>query len=121
VETITVVFKLKIQSGVLRFDNGVMFKLKTMWYIKESKGNSDLLAQEREVWRLILDQKIDDVKARGIKKALKNRIENFTKTLYENLDLSAKNFAKETKEIAQEVGNDEQAFKLKIEKRKPGI
>lgn len=71
-----------IEGGVLRFDSGKMYKMKTTWYTSKGMralcaprvsfmilvgaGNSDLLCQEKDVWNLILNQEIDDVKARGL-------------------------------------------------------
>jgi hypothetical protein len=46
---------------VLRFDDGRMYKIKTSWYSTQTV-NADLICQERIIWQLILNNKMDDVK-----------------------------------------------------------
>jgi len=86
-----------------------MYKIKSSWYTKQTT-NSDLICQERNVWKLILDNKMDDVKAyfachadgiiieetsspttekRSIP-LLRKKIDRFSKQLYDNLEAKAK-------------------------------
>lgn len=54
---------LKDTEGfVVRFDNGHMVKLKCDWYVQIHKAKERIL-QDRHIVELILDQKLDDVKA----------------------------------------------------------
>jgi len=77
------------EGCVLRLDSGAMYKIKTLFYTNSNKGNSDLLAQEWQVWALILNQKIDDIKATAIKRALRNRITQFEIKIYHQLQMTA--------------------------------
>ena len=74
--------KEKVEGYVLRLKNGLTFKLKSKFYF-ESTVNCDLIAQNWQIWRLILKENIDDFKSSLIKKVLKNRVENFTKIFTE--------------------------------------
>ena len=50
------------EGFVVRFDNGHMVKLKCDWYVQIHKAKERIL-QDRHIAELILDQKLDDVKA----------------------------------------------------------
>lgn len=50
------------EGFVVRFDNGHMVKLKCDWYVQIHKAKERIL-QDRHIVELILDQKLDDVKA----------------------------------------------------------
>lgn len=95
--------------------NGRMYKIKTLFYVNAGKGDSDLLAQEHTIWKLILGEKIDDYKASGIKKALKNRVEKFSALLLKNIQETAERFAKQVDEMKQGDFNSELAKKPEIE------
>jgi hypothetical protein len=82
-----------------------MYKLKTLWFAMQGRGNSDLLCQEREVWSLILSQKIDDVKSQGIQRALKNRVDKFTKELYSQLEITANRISQDVEKLKAEGHN----------------
>ena len=94
------------EGCVLRLDNGDMYKIKTLFYTNMGKGNSDLLAQEWQVWQLILKQKIDDVKSSAIQRALKNRISQFETKLYNSLQDTADRIAEETNQIRNTLPDD---------------
>lgn len=81
-----------VEGCVLGMDSGKMYKIKTLFYVKTGKGDSDLLAQEHTIWKLILGEKIDDYKASGIQKALKYRIEKFSSKLLKNIQETSDNF-----------------------------
>lgn len=51
-----------LEGFVVRFDNGHMVKLKCDWYVQIHKAKEKIL-QDRHIVELILDQKLDDVKA----------------------------------------------------------
>jgi len=54
--------KIDIEGIVIRFDDGRMYKLKTDWYFSKRKKEKQeySLNSERNIWRLILEQTIDD-------------------------------------------------------------
>jgi len=50
-----------IEGYVIVFENGEMYKLKTNWYVERSKKIAgSFTGSEKELWKLILEQKIDD-------------------------------------------------------------
>lgn len=51
-----------LEGFVVRFDDGHMIKLKCSWYVQIHKAKEDIL-QDRNIVELILDEKLDDVKA----------------------------------------------------------
>jgi RNA ligase len=51
-----------VEGFVVRFDDGHMLKLKCDWYIQIHKAKEAIL-QDRNIVELILDEKLDDVKA----------------------------------------------------------
>jgi hypothetical protein len=96
-----------------------MYKVKTLWFIQKQGGNSDLLCQEREIWSLILSQKIDDVKAKAIERALKNRIEKFTRELYQELEQTAKRIETEVLELKAKSDGKRDEFQEFIKAKLP--
>ena len=51
-----------LEGYVIRFDDGHMLKLKCQWYLQIHKAKEAIL-QDRNIVELILDKKLDDVKA----------------------------------------------------------
>jgi RNA ligase len=51
-----------VEGFVVRFDDGHMLKLKCHWYLQIHKAKEAIL-QDRNIVELILDEKLDDVKA----------------------------------------------------------
>jgi RNA ligase len=51
-----------LEGFVVRFDDGHMLKLKCHWYLQIHKAKEAIL-QDRNIVELILDEKLDDVKA----------------------------------------------------------
>jgi RNA ligase len=51
-----------VEGFVVRFDNGQMLKLKCDWYVQIHKAKEAIL-QDRNIVELILDDKLDDIKA----------------------------------------------------------
>ncbi|EGG19226.1 hypothetical protein DFA_02011 [Cavenderia fasciculata] len=52
-----------IEGYILRFDSGHVYKMKCEWYFDLSKSSSINLNQEKDIWMLILDKKLDDTVA----------------------------------------------------------
>lgn len=51
-----------LEGFVVRFDDGHMIKLKCDWYVQIHKAKEAIL-QDRNIVELILDEKLDDIKA----------------------------------------------------------
>ena len=74
-----------IEGFVLRFDDGRMFKVKTIWYREIHDSNLSQLApgkmKENEIWKFILENKIDDVIVSLKTKEIKEKLDNFSDLL----------------------------------------
>jgi len=54
----------EIEGVVVWFENGEAYKIKTDWYIERSKAlTANFSTHEKDLWRLILEGKIDDLGA----------------------------------------------------------
>eukprot|EP01128_Nolandella_sp_AFSM9_P000304 TRINITY_DN10471_c0_g1_i1.p1 TRINITY_DN10471_c0_g1~~TRINITY_DN10471_c0_g1_i1.p1 ORF type:complete len:503 (-),score=108.84 TRINITY_DN10471_c0_g1_i1:100-1608(-) len=52
-----------VEGFVLRFDSGLMLKLKTDWYFSVNHALQNLRSKnERKVWKIVLDEEYDDLK-----------------------------------------------------------
>jgi len=69
-----------IEGFVIRFDDGHMVKIKSEDYLKFHRAR-DAIAQEKNVWALILDAEVDDLKSFLLPEDRK-RIEAFEKVLW---------------------------------------
>lgn len=49
------------EGYIIRFDDGHMLKIKNLWYLQIHKVK-EMVEQEKNVWKMILDESIDDVK-----------------------------------------------------------
>lgn len=105
------------EGFVIRFENGDMFKIKCDWYCQLHK-TLEHIVHEKDVIRLILDEKLDDVKAilpedriksldkfsnilyAGIS-ALTNKVVWSTIELYDNHNGSRKDFALAVKDMKE--------------------
>lgn len=72
------------EGYVIRFQNGYALKIKNPWYLQLHK-TKELLAFEKDVWALVLDEKQDDAKA-FMEQEDKDRIDAFARDLYKALD-----------------------------------
>jgi len=71
---------------VIRFDDdGSMYKVKTDWYFERSKKEKQefTLNSERSIWRIILDQQMDDALVFMNDSHLSKRVKEFEIKLYE--------------------------------------
>jgi hypothetical protein len=51
-----------LEGYVLAFENGEMYKMKCNWYMERSKKMAgSFTGQEKELWNIILENKIDDL------------------------------------------------------------
>ncbi|ELR17647.1 uncharacterized protein ACA1_064320 [Acanthamoeba castellanii str. Neff] len=81
-----------LEGCVLRFDDGAMFKIKTLWYHNLNRGlhmmTKTRTNNEKFMWRIILDHKYDDMKV-YISVDERSRIDRFANDLLTNLEASA--------------------------------
>ncbi|KAH3761106.1 RNA ligase, T4 RnlA family protein [Pelomyxa schiedti] len=87
------VSKEEIEGFVIRFSTGAMYKVKTLWYLKTGRGNSDLVFQERDVWSMVLSGKLDDHKAAVMQQSLRARLDKFSSQLFRNAAVTAQKLA----------------------------
>lgn len=85
------------EGHVIRWFDGHMAKIKSEWYLRIHKSR-DLIANERALVKVILEDNLDDVKSFLIEEDLKEAIE--TEALWNNALL------KKTKELQKRVDND---------------
>lgn len=78
------------EGEVWRFDNGHMLKVKGAWYLQLHK-TLDHLRFEKDVIRLILDEKLDDAKP-FLPDDLLASTDDFSKTIFEGLRKTASDF-----------------------------
>jgi len=80
-----------IEGVVIRFNDGRMYKLKTDWYFSKSKKEKQefSLNSERMIWKLILEQTIDDALSLVNDHLLKTKIEEFQIELYDAIQNKA--------------------------------
>lgn len=69
------------EGYVIRFNDGHMLKVKNMWYLQLHKIKA-LLEFEKDVWRLILDEKHDDLKS-VMEDEDKEKIDAFAKDFHD--------------------------------------
>ena len=81
-----------IEGWIIRFEDGHMLKIKGEWYLKIHK-TKDTLAQEKNVIDLIVNEKIDDVKA-FMQEEDRDRVEKFMHVFWEGVYLSIDSYEK---------------------------
>lgn len=70
------------------------------------------------MWSLVLSQKIDDVKAQAIQRALRLRVEKFTKDLFFEMEATARRCQEEVEKLKQtNATNDD--IRKSIESKPP--
>lgn len=79
-----------IEGYVIKFEQTHEFyKIKSDWYFERSRQDKRLPSQEKEIWLLILDNKMDDLMP-FLNTEMRNRIDKFTQDLYQALETTAK-------------------------------
>lgn len=77
---------------VIRFeDTGEMYKCKTSWYFSKTHKEKQKfsLNSERSIWKLILEQEIDDALAFAADTRLSDRVKAFELVLYKAIEEAA--------------------------------
>ena len=98
-----------IEGFVIKFeDTGAMYKMKTEWYFDRSKKEKQpfTLNSEQAVWKLILEQKIDDALVQMKDKLLEEKIKEFEVLLWSEIE-------KFTRKIVEKVKQKRKDFKKK--------
>ncbi len=75
------------EGYVFRWATGHMAKQKNLWYLQLHK-TKELLTFEKDIWRLVLTNKIDDAKP-FMEQADKDRLDLFATDLFEAVELKA--------------------------------
>ena len=95
------------EGFVIRFDDGHMVKVKGAWYLQLHKM-LDLLKNEKELIRLILEEKLDDVLSM-VKDEDRALIERFEGQLMLHLSKMAEGLLETVREAADSIGKEETA------------
>jgi len=98
-------------------DTGEMYKMKSDWYFERSKkiAGSTLGSQEKDVWRLILNNQLDDI-AVAVGEKRRERMEKFAADLFLAIDRSAKKI-QAVVDDAKQRGIEKKQFVAEISKR----
>ena len=84
-EFVKYVSEMEYAEGfVIRFDDGHMLKLKSAWYVQLHK-TKEMLTYEKDVWAIILDNNVDDIKA-FMEPYERDRIDSFQTDLIAGLN-----------------------------------
>jgi len=95
--------KSGIEGFVIRFEDGTMYKVKTDWYFDRTKKDKQefSLNSERNIWKYILDQEIDDALANANDSHLSDKVRAFEVLLYDTIAARAAEFAKIVQEYRE--------------------
>eukprot|EP01114_Cavostelium_apophysatum_P007449 TRINITY_DN19552_c0_g1_i1.p1 TRINITY_DN19552_c0_g1~~TRINITY_DN19552_c0_g1_i1.p1 ORF type:complete len:420 (+),score=92.83 TRINITY_DN19552_c0_g1_i1:68-1327(+) len=102
-----------IEGTVLRFDDGRMYKVKTEWYFSQSKSHIALPNNEREMWLMVLDQKLDDVYPK-LSAEVRQQVDSFSQRLFAEVDRVA---AEMEAEVTQRKAKHVEATGQQLTKR----
>lgn len=104
-----------IEGCVLWFDNGEIYKIKTDWYFSQSKAHLALPTSERELWLMILNQKVDDIRP-SLTPEVSKVLDSFIQKLYDELEkISKEAYAEASEMVKQKLEKKE--FYQKISKK----
>jgi len=111
--------KSGIEGFVIRFEDGTMYKVKTDWYFDRTKKDKQefSLNSERNIWKYILDQEIDDALANANDSHLSDKVRAFEVLLYDTIAARAAEFAKIVQEY-REKNVSKKSFNENIKTRK---
>jgi hypothetical protein len=75
----------KIEGGILQYDGGEWYKIKTEWYFSQSKTSHMLPNSERDLWNLILSGEIDDLLPGLAEGPVRVKIQEFCEELFREM------------------------------------
>lgn len=107
-----------VEGWVVRFDNGHMVKVKTQWYLDLHKTKS-YLEQEKDVVKLILDEKVDDLLS-ILESDGRKRIEDYSKALHSKIHMTVTE-VEELIKVLKSNGIDRKTFALEWMKKTPEL
>ncbi|GAM20255.1 hypothetical protein SAMD00019534_034300 [Acytostelium subglobosum LB1] len=94
-----------IEGYILRFDDGRVYKMKCTWYFNLSKSAPINLTHEKDIWMMILDNKLDDTVsglcAMGPLPVRYVKIQKFARELFETIEELTHNVINELYTIKQ--------------------
>lgn len=99
------------EGYIIRFANGHMLKIKNLWYVQLHKAK-ELMQNEKDVWAVVLDDRVDDVKAFQ-EEADQKRLNDFQEALIHALDQTSDRLNWEV--IAWRDNNGESKKKFAVE------
>lgn len=97
----SVVDDVGIEGFILRFSDGHMLKIKCFEYLKLHKAK-DAISQEKNVWAMILDADVDDLKG-FLSDEDRVRIEKFETVLWEQVNENIQNLEQYFAESMREL------------------
>lgn len=98
-----------VEGWIVRFDDGHMLKVKGEWYVRIHK-TKDALNQEKNIIDMIVNEKIDDVKAFMLD-ADRVRVEKFERAFWEGVDMTVATLEVTIKSIVNHMSRKEFALK----------
>lgn len=100
------------EGYVIRFADGHMYKVKGEWYVQIHK-TKELLQWEKDVWSLILNNNVDDVKS-FMEEADKDKLDEFAELLTKALDEKADELKWVVIAAQDNLNNSKKRFALEI-------
>lgn len=101
---------IDMEGYVIRFNTGHQCKVKGEWYCQIHRTKDDL-SRERNLWALILEDKIDDLKPM-MEEADRIAVEKFAIDLDSGIASTAHRLARIVTNARVEIGNDKKRFAL---------
>lgn len=104
--------KEDIEGAVIRWDSGHMVKLKALRYLQLHKAK-ELMASEKDVWKVVLDNKVDDVVG-FMEPDEADRLRAFQTELMTKVDEKAEELKWKVIEWADNKGDSKKKFAVKF-------
>lgn len=108
-----------IEGWIIRFDDGHMLKVKGEWYLRIHK-NKDILAFEKNLIELIINENLDDAKAFMLEDD-RTRVEKFEKAFWSGFEQFSHQLFVDLEECRRDVKGDRKQFALNLASRMPMI
>ncbi|KAL6079475.1 RNA ligase, variant 2 [Balamuthia mandrillaris] len=103
------------EGFVIRFDSGLMYKIKTKWYcninkalelVSSARSNA---GSERSCWKCILEEKYDDLRAWLVEED-RRAMDEFSSRMVEEIDKNCAEMLQQVTELKQLYNNDRAKF-----------
>lgn len=106
-----------MEGYIIRFDNGHMLKVKGAWYCQIHK-TKDLLQFEKDVWKLILDEHMDDAMA-FMDEPDRERVGRFITDFETGIATVGADLARRVEEGRAQTGGEKKRFAMEYIKTQP--